>query len=454
MPGERQVNSRLRNKLVYASGQFGLVLCGYGIIRLFSSFFVARGVSGVRLFPDYIYQNDLFGFFTAAGLIVALSRLADTVAGVVAAWVSDRGALRTGRRTAMMRAAAVPLALFSALVFFPPSASNMALNTVIICLCTIAFFFAYSLYAIPYLALISELGVRARDRIQLSTLMAFATAFASLAGNRELAFMDTVSRMTGLSPLASFRLVIAGYALVSCGFLLLPALTLSDSIPPHSKPASEPPSRAVGAVLSDRLLRPYLIADFMYRLASAIVITGFLYYVTVLLGLPSGRSDYFLLMIFAVNVVLYYPVYLVAATYGKKRLLTGAFLALLVDIALLVPAGSYPLPASVQGWILALLFAFPLTVFSVVPYALIGDLAVACERKTGVLRGGMYFGLHAVVVRVSQMAVILLFPLFVSGSSPSALGLRITLILAAAFALIGLFSVTAYREKEVSVLFE
>lgn len=448
------MNSRLGNKLVYAAGQFGLILGGYGILRLFSSFFVARGVSGVRLFPDYIYQNDLFGFFTAAGLIVALSRLADTLAGIAAGWFSDRGALKTGRRAALMRAAAAPLALFSALVFFPPSASNMALNTVVICLFSIAFFLAFSLYAIPYLALISELGVSARDRLQLSTLMAFATAFASLAGNRELPLMDTVSRLSGLNALTSFRLVISAYGLVAFGFLLLPALTLSDVIPPDSKPAAERPGRALGTVLSDTLLRPYLLADFMYRLASTIVMTGFLYYVTVLLGLPAGRSDYFLLMIFAVNIALYYPVYLIAAKYGKKRLLTGAFMALLVDIALLVPAGSYPVPASIQGWVLALLFAFPLTVFSVIPYALIGDLAVACERKTGILRGGMYFGVHAAAVRIAQVAIILLFPLFVTGSAPSTTGLRITLILAAVLALVGLVSITAYREKEVSVLFE
>lgn len=448
------MNSRLGNKLVYASGQFGLVLAGYGILRLFSSFFVARGVSGVRLFPDYIYQNDLFGFFTAAGLIVALSRLADTLAGMAAGWISDRAPLKKGRRTAMMRAAAAPLALFSALVFFPPTASNVVLNTVVICLLSVAFFFAFSLYAIPYYALISEMGVRSRDRLQLSTLMAFATAFASLAGNRELALMDTVSRVTGLGPLTSFRFVIAAYALIAFAFLFLPALTLSDVIPQDSSAVSDTPGKAIGAVMADRLLHPYILADFMYRLASTIVMTGFLYYVTVLLKLPAGRSDYFLLMIFAVHIALYYPVYLVAAKFGKKRLLTGAFIALLVDIALLVPAGRYPLSADVQGWILSLLFAFPLTVFSVVPYALIGDLAVACERKTGILRGGMYFGVHSLAVRLAQMAVILLFPLFVSGAEPAASGLRITLILAAVFALVGLIAITAYREKEVSVLFE
>ncbi len=439
---------------MYACGQFGLVLGGYGILRLFSSFFVARGVSGLRLFPDYIYQNDLFGFFTAAGLILALSRLVDTGAGVVSGWYSDRGGSRSGRRQSMMRVAAVPIALFSVLVFFPPSTDNAVLNSVVICLYSLAFFVSFSLYAIPYLALISELGVRAKDRLQLSTLMAFATAFASLAGNRELAAMELVYRLTGLEPLTCFRLVVSVYALVAAGALLLPALFIAESLPADSSRVNETFSASVGAVLADRLLTPYLAADFAWRMASTITMTGFLYYVTVLLALPSGRADYFLLMVFAVNIALYYPVYLVAAKYGKKRLLAFAFLALLVDLALLVPAGHYPVPSDAQGWILSLLFAFPLSVFSVVPYALVGDLAVACERKTGMLRGGMYFGLHSFLTRFAQMCVILVFPLFVSGTSPAPLGLRITLGIAAFFALAGFVAAFSYREKEVSVLFE
>lgn len=467
------VNSHFGKKLLYAGGQFGLALSGYGIVKLFTFFFVARGVSGVRLFPDYIYRNDLFGYFTAAGLIIALSRIVDTFSGIFSGWLSDRALLRRGRRTSMMRGISIPIALFSVLVFFPPAANNALLNTVVICLFSVAFFLSYSLYAIPYYALIAELGVNARDRLQLSTLMAVATALASLAGNRILALMESVSEMTGLGPLPSFRLIVILYAAVSVVFLLLPAFLLTDVVPPDATRVRDSLPASFKAVLSDRLYRPYLIADVAWRVASTVTITGFLYFVTVLLGLPAARADYFLLMIFVVNLALYLPIYRAAAKFGKKRLLTFAFAVLALDLALLVPAGNYPFSAEAQGWILSLLFGFSLAVFAVIPNALIGDISVACERKTGQLRAGMYFGVQSFLSRFAQMVVILLFPFFVSLSStlptadpsaapvmtvpgliPSALGLRIALALATVSAIVGLLAITAYREKEAGVLFD
>lgn len=463
------MNSHVSKKLAYASGQFGLALSAYGIVKLFAYFYVARGVPGVRLFTDYIYQNDLFGYFTAAGLILALSRVVDALSGVFSGWLSDRAILRRGRRTAMMRLIALPLALFSTLVFFPPFANHPVLNTVFICFFSVGFFLSYSLYAIPYLALIAELGVSSRDRLQLSALIAAATALASLAGNRVLAFMELVSEHSSLSPLASFRLVVTLYALISALFLVLPAFILTDVVPPDASRVKDSLDGSVKAVLSDRNFRPYLIADIMYRFAAAVTMTGFLYYVTVLLGLPQERSDYFLLMIFTVNIALYVPIYRQTVRRGKKKMLALGFLVLFVDLILLVPAGRYPISAEAQGWILSLLFAFSLAVFSVIPNALIGDVAVACERKTGQLRGGMYFGVHSLLSRLVQMVVILAFPLFVtlsgtpaavdpaatlSGPGPGTAGLRIALGLGALAALIGFTAVTSYPEKEVGVLLE
>jgi len=106
-----------------------------------------------------------------------------------------------------------------------------------------------------------------------------------------------------------------------------------------------------------------------------------------------------------------------------------------------------------------MLVAFPFSVFTVVPNALIADLVFAAERRTGVQRGGMYFGIHSMAVKAGIMFSSLVCPLVMSiGAAPSGsvgrTGLRLTMILAAFFALAGFLFLFGYREKEVTVLLE
>lgn len=440
-------------KLLFPLGQFGLVLTSYGALKYFSTFYISN--TAKNAFPLHLYQGYLFGFFTVAGLIIALSKLTDVAASILSGWLSDKRVLTRGKRTDFMVISAIPLAALSVLIFSPPTASHFQLNSVAILIYTILFFIFLSLYTTPYLALLAEIGKSPRARLQLSMLMSCATAFASLIGHRAFSYVSIVQKMKDLDSANAFRLVMFGYAVISAVCLLIPALFLGDKQEKMScdmhQVVETSFTASFSAVLKDNYFRHFLVSDIMYRLASACIIAGFSYYVTGLLGLSEEKGSFLLLVIFFTNLALYVPVYFAVSVFGKRKILFAAFFMFMIFLPAAFFAGMYPFPVEIQGFLFAILLAIPIAIFSVVPHALVADLVVASERKTGILRSGIYFGIHNFAARVAQMLVALVLPLVMSFGL---VGIRITLVIAAVCSLVGFVFLFGYREKEVAVLLE
>ena len=453
------LNVTIGKKSVYALGQFGLVLCAFAVGNLFVSFFVTRTFLSVVVFPVYIHQGFLFSLFTIAGLIIALSRIFDAAAGLYFGYASDCNNMARGRRTGFMLIAALPVAIFSVLVFFPPTAEAVILNSIYVLVCTLLFYILLSLYTTPYLALLAELGKNPRERVQLTTMMAIATALASLMGNRLVFFMDMIRQAFDISFVASFRVIIILYAFLSLVCMMLPVIFIDEKAGSTAMPVKDSFSVSLHAVLKDTYFRPFFIAEIMYRIAFSFTLAGFSYYVTGLLSLSSKTVSFFVLVIFFSNVILFVPVGMLSRVIGKRKLLFTAFLFFIFALIASTFAGEYPFDPFLQGIVLSVLVAIPLSVFTVIPYALVSDLVVAAERKTGIQRGGMYFGVHSLAIKIGQLISVLLFSSImtigsVSHRSAGPAGLRITLVLAVVFLILGFLFLFGYREKEIAVLLE
>lgn len=443
----------LGKKLMYALGQFALVLCAYSAGKLFLSFYASPSSS---VFLPSIHSNTLFGLFTISGLALALGWLTDAGMSLLSGWLSDRSRFRRGRRSMFMLLSAVPVAFASILVFTPPS-GNVTVNSVYVVIILLVFYTLISFYATPYLALLPRIGATRRDRMFLSVLMGIATASASLLGNRILTLAEVIRDATGMAMPDAFRTVVACYAVVSAVFMLLPALFLRER-DFEDAPVRDPFSRSFSIVLKDAHFRAYLLADSMFRISSALVIAGFSWFVTVLLGLDQRTSNVLLLTVFFSNLVLFFPVHLLVRRAGKRKMLFVAYFLFMAALLACAFAGVYPAHSLTQGLVLALLLSLPYAVFMVVPNALVSDLVVAAERKTGEQRGGMYFAIHTLIVKTGTIVAGLLFPLFTVFSngkirpSPTSGSLRLILVLAAVFSLVGFFALFGYHEKEVSAV--
>jgi len=452
------LNLSLKKKLLYALGQFGLVLSAYGAGKLFVSFFVTRGFYGEPSYPVYLYPGYILGFFTVAGLILALNRLVDAGAGLWFGYKSDANQMKKGRRTGLMIFSAAPLALSSVLIFCPPSAGSFFVNSAYVLALTVVFYICLSMYSIPYIALLAEIGASPRDRVQISTMLAFATGLASLCGNRIFYLADLLTANTGLSPVTVFRVIIAVYAAVSFLCMMVPARRINEKRLGPDEPVKGGFGESISAVFKDSYFRHYFVADIMYRTASAITMTGYSLFVTKLLGLTVRDAGFFVLLIFFIGILLYAPVYGLVGKFGKRKLLFSAFLMLMVALTMTAFAGRFAIDPWVQGIALSAMIAIPVAVFAVIPNALVADLAVVHERKTGQRRAGLYFGLYSLSEKVGQMTTAIAFPSLVAiGGADQGItrwGLRATLAVAAVMSLTGFFFLFGYREKEVSAIVE
>ena len=127
----------------------------------------------------YISNRTFLGVLTVLGSIMIFGRIVDAVADpLVASW-SDRSRSHLGRRRLFLILGGLPLAVFPVLIFFPPVPDTSWVNAVYLALIFGGYFFAFTVYVGPYLALIPELGHTKAERIGMTT----AQGYFSLLGN-------------------------------------------------------------------------------------------------------------------------------------------------------------------------------------------------------------------------------------------------------------------------------
>jgi len=444
-------------KMIYAVGQFGWTLCAFGVSNLLVAFYVPGADGTTMEFPVLIYQGYLFGFFTAIGLILALTRIFDATASLFSASLCDRNRLKRNRRTGMMTAAVIPFAVLSVAMFVPPTPTDYRLNSIWLLIGISMFYLFMALYAIPYFALLTEIGKDSLERTKISALQALFGGMGFLLGTGIWHFTDFLVDHFGLSAVTAFRLVLAVFACVGTLAMLLPVLflRLPDSA---GDPVRERLPASANRVFADRNYRPFLVADSMYWLANTIVLTGFQYYSVYLLRMPVNQVLLPSRIIILCSFLFYYPAYRLVRLWGKRRPLFIAFLLFTLLFSLAVFIGKYPGVPFLQATLLVVFFSFPVALFSIIPNALVADMAVAAEIRSGTQRSAMYFGVRSVIMKTAQMVAVLIFPSLMlvgsRGAEVGRLGLRLTLVLAAVLSLSGFISLFWYREKEVRSVLE
>jgi len=105
----------------------------------------------------FISNSTFLGIFTVLGAIMIFGRIVDAVADPFVAYWSDKSDSPLGRRRKFLILGVLPLAVFPVLLFFPPVAGISWVNNLYLALVFGGYFFAFTLYVGPYLALIPEL---------------------------------------------------------------------------------------------------------------------------------------------------------------------------------------------------------------------------------------------------------------------------------------------------------
>lgn len=431
-------------KIIYALGQLGWSLASFGAANLLVYFYMPPEGKEV-IFPNFIFTGAIFGVIALLGLINSGSRIFDAITDPLIANWSDKTTSKFGKRKKFMAMAAIPFAALSFLIFFPIS-ENININTAWLLLTVFLFYLFMTLYVVPYNALISELGHHPDDRLNISTIISVTWAIGFIVGNMAYAIQAYFEQ--SMLPTAAFQLTMGIFAIVSLIFMLIPVFFLDENKYCEQSPAAINVFDSVKSVFKNRNFCFFSLSDLMYWLALTFIQLGVSYYITVLMQLDKSYATLFSTIGFFASFLLYAPINIAAKKWGKKPLLMIAFLCFCLNFGVLAFIDKLPIPTMGIFYFLALLSAFPLATFGIIPNTIIADIVHDHEEKTGQQQAGMFFAVRAFMMKLGISLANLIFPslLLFGKSIDNPFGIRLSAMCALFFCILGYFLFLKYKD--------
>ncbi len=425
-------------KAAFVFGNLGWSLASYGVSNLLNYFYVPNLVDGTPMFPRFIRTGSVVLGLTIVGLVAFGGRLFDAITDPMIAGMSDRSGHRLGKRRVYMAVSAGPLGLFSLLVFVPLSPVQIGANVVWLVATLLLFYLFFTMYMVTISAWVSELGHSSRERLDLATLSSIGWAVGFALGNLAYAIQGGFER-AGADPMRAFQYTMAIFSVVSVVALLLPVLAIPERNHAREATSGVGSFTAMVRTLKDRNFVVFLVSQFFYWIALTFIQTGIAYIAVTLLGLDKSFASLAMTVLFVTSFVFYVPVNVAARRYGKKPMLAAAFVLLSLGYVFTFFAGWYPFPPRAQGLVIALITSLPIAIFTIIPFALIADMAEVNGRRTGNHKAGMYFAVRGLVMKGGIAVSSLLFPTIVlwGGEEVTASGVRATAVAAFVACVIG-----------------
>ncbi len=423
----------LSGKLLYSASSAGWAMIDRVVIT-WLLFYYVTSMDG----RGALMQSAVFGF------IMVFGRIVDAFADPLIANWSDNFQGRLGRRMPFLLVGGILYAAVFIALFYPPVAGESPLNVLYLTVMMGAYFFLFTVYVCPYLALMPELAQTKNDRVDLATLRAVFTllgvAIALVGSGILIGFLG-------------FKGMIWSVALLGLVFLYLPTL-LREKDYAKAEPASLGLIEAVTTTFKNRAFRIFIAGNITFWFGFNIVTLGLPFYVTVLLGLEVEQTSLFFAATFGVAVLAFPLINYMAKRVGLKVInVTSLFLfTLILPCFFWLGQPVLGLSPANYAFLIMSLTGLPLSSLFVIPDAMISSITDLEETLSGQRREAMYFGTNGFVLKIAMGLATFVTGIMLQylGSTPAnPLGVQLTGVVAAVFCLISAVVFLHYPEKEV-----
>lgn len=420
-------------KFAYTTAMFGLGLCSTTVVQ-WTLFYYAT--------PANLHSSVFLGAGTV-GAAMALGRLVDAWSDPVIGYFSDRTRLRFGRRRPFM-AAAVPLfALSFSLLWFPPTVGPSLTNLLWVTGLLGLFFVAFSLYAVPYLALLPELAAHRGERMFLALVQSLW-----FAGGAALAALGP-PLLNGILEFPHVPLLWTALAVCS---LSLPIVILREHPDCPAVPSAAPARQILGSMRRNRALLVWAgtlfftwsglcvivkLVPFLYTFLDFDLVTEPWWRITLGLGviLAGILAGYRATSVFGAR-----------ATFLSCLLFSGVLVLGLTAVQSLWLFGAPP----VVFWVLALLVLPAAVVPVALQNAVTAELAVRHQQQAGMRQEALMFAAQGLAAKLALAAgaISLGVTLDLFGHSPEGpSGVRGGFVLAGLFLLVAAFCLRRFPDR-------
>jgi len=429
-------------------------ICGWSILNniiatmLIYTYLPPKNSGMDSLIPPVIY----LGIFSILALIAAGGRLFDAITDPLIAWLSDKSDHPKGRRIPFMRLGWIPAFVGCVAVFLPVQLTESKLNIITLIVSLTIFYLAITIYYIPYNALLPELARTSREKITLSTWMSLGYVLGLIIAAQTPLIAHWFEILFDFERrIHSFQISIGLLSTIAGVFLFIPIISINEKDYAVSQPANVSFFSSLGRTLKNYNFRLFLFADFTYFMAVAIISSGMLYYLKVLLGLEEAMgSKVFGVMIFV--SLLFYPLVLHITKFIRKKFLISFGLIFMGLIFLSVFfLGRLPMPPKTQIYLFALLASIPVAILGILPYAVIAEIAQLDGLTTGIQKEGMYFAVRNFFYKIGMTLGIMCFTILTMwGKDPgNDLGIRLNGIVGFIMCTIAGLTFLLFHEKEI-----
>jgi glycoside/pentoside/hexuronide:cation symporter, GPH family len=431
------------NKFLYSFGYIGTSVVDR-VMATWVLFYYAppKGSGEVTLVPAAI-----------VGLIFLIGRGLDTIIDPGVAFYTDGCRSRRGRRMPFMLYGGLPLAASMALMFFPPVRHTSAVNTVYLAVLLSTFFFFFSFYVCPYLALLPEIARSPEERINLTSTQGIFMLLGTVIG---MVASPMLIQKFGYKGMA---VVMGGIAAIS---FYAPVAGINEKKYCAAEPSHLNITQSIVSTLKNKPFVIYLVGNLTFWFGFNIISTCVPYYVTALLKLDKGYVTIFFALALGMAFVCIPLMNFLTRKIGKRNTMIcslGMFLVLMPAIYFFGKPGSGELmkslgiplfgiePKLMFAYIIIALVGIPLASLFIVPNALVADLTDLDEKFTGLRREAIYFGTQGLFLKidlgVSSVLMTQMFALY-GYSVAHPLGIRLTGFVGAFFALTGIIAFLMY----------
>ncbi|MCS7003158.1 MAG: MFS transporter, partial [Dehalococcoidia bacterium] len=379
----------------------------------------------------------LFGTLLLVGRVIEIALFP-----AIGHW-SDTTRTRWGRRLPFIVGGAPLLLLTFALLWAPPPIP-MPWIAVYAFLLLQAYFVAGTLVYQPYEAVLAEITRDTNTRVAIS---AWKVVFGTMGAGVALVGSGALREAFGF---AGMGVILGGLATVA---ILVSALGVRNLplAPVHTEPL-----RLVDGLRLTATNRQFLIFCFSqvtFYFGQNMLLALLPFYTVVVLGQSEGfvgvlTPGFLLVAVASVPLVAW-----IARKRGKGWAYGGAMLALVVLLPGLFVIGRLPgLDPLLQGVTYVALLGMPMAAVFVLPNPIIGDIIDDDERRTGLRREGVYFGVEETINKLGLALSAQVFTLILATFGDSAqqpLGIYLIGPVAALGVLVGLLAfAVGYRVPE------
>jgi GPH family glycoside/pentoside/hexuronide:cation symporter len=316
------------------------------------------------------------------------------------------------------------------------------------------------MYVTPYFALLAELGHNAEQRLNLSTFISITYALGIIVASQVPPIANIIKNSFNVNFVNAIQYSIGILSIVAIILMFVPVIFIDEKKYCKAEPIDVPILESLKSTFKNKYFRYYVIADFSYFASLTIIMTGLLFYTTVLL-FPDNKEKgenlvgILLPIMILTSFILYPVVNLLAKKVGKKILvvISYAFMGIIFLQIYLMGEKFYNkiLSPDIQAFTVIILYSIPLAFVSILPNAILADIAEYDAKKTGVPKEGMYFASRTFLQKLGQTFGIFIFAILILlGKDPgNDLGVRLTGIAGFLLSLIASLYFARYNEDEL-----